>query len=96
MSTGPSGPSGPSGSTGPVNVAAYTLTTTAVVKSFQVTEVVVSLFSGAEVLVTLLDAAGKRVKSQSLLMPKEDYAHWLADDHYVVTWVAGKLGLTLA
>lgn len=84
------------GATGPVNVAAHTLTTTAVVKSFQVTEVVVSLFSGAEVMVKLLDAAGSRIKSQSLLMSKEEYAHWLADDRYVLTWVAGKLGLTLA
>ena len=87
---------GPTGATGPVNVAAHTLTTTSVVKSFQVNEVVVSLFSGAQVLVTLLDADGKRVKSQTLEMPSADYAHWLADDHYVITWVTSKLGLTLA
>jgi hypothetical protein len=84
------------GATGPVRVAAHTLTTTAVVKSFQVTEVVVSLFSSAEVLVKLLDAAGNRVKSQTLHMPKEDYLQWLADDRYVLTWVASKLGLKLA
>jgi hypothetical protein len=93
MSTGPSGPTG---ATGPVNIAPHTLTTTTVVTSFQVTEVVVSLFSGAEVLVALLDVSGNRVKSRTLHMPKEDYVRWLADDHYVLTWAASKLGLTLA
>jgi hypothetical protein len=29
-------------------------------------------------------------------MPKEDYLKWLADDRYVLTWTASKLGLTLA
>jgi hypothetical protein len=87
---------GPTGATGPVSVAPHTLTTTAVVKSFQVGEVIVSLFTGAEISVKLLDAAGNRVKSRTLQMPKEDYLKWLADDRYVLTWVASKLGLTLA
>lgn len=77
-----------------INVQEKTITTTQVVKSIEIESGEVKLNQSASFIVKQLDADGRLIAIERVVISGSDYSAWGNDDAYVVEFILSKLGLT--
>jgi len=58
---------------------------------YRIQQVIVHLFSGCTITVSLLDANNYHGENVSLEMQQSDYVTWGEDDTYIVEWINARL-----
>lgn len=71
-----------------------TVTTTQIVKSVEIESGEVKLNQSASFVVKQLDADGRLIAIDRVIIEGNDYTAWGNDDNYVVDFILNKLGLT--
>lgn len=64
---------------------------TQVIAKYKIQQIMVNLFSGCSIAISLFDSDDKMVEDIMLEMSQTDYEQWNNDDNYIVTWINTQL-----
>ena len=79
-----------------MNIVPHEVVSTEVASRIDIRVIRLELFTRVDLHVTVLSSNGKTINSQSLTLKGDDYKAWSNDDSYLYTYVANKLGYTVA
>jgi hypothetical protein len=79
-----------------MNIVPHEVVSTEVASRIDIRIMQLELFTRVDLHVTVLSSNGKIITSQCLTLKDDDYKSWSSDDSYLYTYVANKLGYTVA
>jgi hypothetical protein len=79
-----------------MNIVPHEIVSTEVATRINIRVMRVELFVQVDLQVTVISSNGKPIRSQLVNLTGDDYKAWSNDDSYLYTYVANKLGYTIA
>ena len=79
-----------------MNIVPKEIVSTEVASRIDIRVMRLELYSHADLQVTVLSSNKKPIHSQLVSLKGDDYKAWSSDDSYLYTYVANKLGYTVA
>ena len=79
-----------------MNIVPHEIVSTEVATRIDIRVMRVELFVQVDLQVTVISSNGKPIRSQLVNLTGDDYKAWSNDDLYLYTYVANKLGYTIA
>jgi hypothetical protein len=79
-----------------MNIVPQEIITTEVANRIDIRVSRLELFVQVDLFVTIKSSSGKMISSKSISLKGDDYKAWSNDDSYLYTYVAKKLGYTIA